>query len=264
MARTLRFGMAMAVVTGLLGVVGTGERVQAEPLTIGAAHSLKAPFDEILPLFEKEYGATVHVVYGPSKALRQEIEQGAPFDLFLPEGIEAVQKLQHKGLTLNGGPRLYAQTSLVLVMATASLAASVSFRDVLPNRTIRIALVDPKTSALGEITARAITHLDPAYKNRSRLLLAQHSDHVMDLVSTGAADVGIVNRVDAINSRHVRIIDETPAGIHTPVQFGQAMVWTCRSESRSLAEGFLDFISSPRIKKLLLKYGFDPVAPANG
>ena len=87
----------------------------------------------------------------------------------------------------------------------------------------------------------------------------------MNLVHTGRADVGIVYRVDAIhNSGQVRIIDETPAGTYTRVQFGQAVVWTCRDSARQVAEDFFDFIASARIQKLLLKYGFDPVPSTNG
>jgi molybdate transport system substrate-binding protein len=258
-----KFSIAMAVVGGLAGMIGIEEPVRGETLTVAAAHSLKVPFQEILPLFEQEYGAAVHVVYGPSQTLRQQIEKGAPIDVFLPESVEEVEKLQKKGLTLNGGPRVIAQTSLVLVMSTASQATSVSFHDALPNRAIRIALVDPRTSALGEITARALTKLDPAYINRSRFLHAQHSDDVVDLVGGGEAEVGIVYRVDAINSGQVRIIDEAPAGRHIPVQFGQAVVWTCRNASRDVAEDFFDFMMSPRVQKLLLKYGFDSV-PSHG
>ena len=258
-----RFSITMVIVGGLVGVIGLGDPVEAETLTVAAAHSLKAPFQEIVPLFEQEYGATVRVVYGPSQTLRQQIEKGAPIDVFLPDAVEEVEKLQKKGLTLNGGARVYAQTSVVLVMSTASQATSISFHDALPNRAMRIALVDPKTSALGEITAKALTKLDPEYRNRSRLLHAQHSDDVVNLVGTGGAEVGIVYRVDAINSGQVRIIDEAPAGRYTPVQFGHAVVSTCRDASLRAAEQFFDFIMSPRIQKLMLKYGFDSV-PSKG
>ena len=44
--------MTMAIVSGLVGVIGTGESVQGETLTVAAAHSLKAPFQEIVPIFE--------------------------------------------------------------------------------------------------------------------------------------------------------------------------------------------------------------------
>ncbi|MDE3243600.1 MAG: molybdate ABC transporter substrate-binding protein [Nitrospirota bacterium] len=258
-----KFSMAMAIISGLAGVVATGEPVQAENLTIGAAHSLKGAFEEILPMFEREYGATVHVVYGPSQTLRRQIEKGAPIDILL-SAAEEIEKLQKKGLTRNGGLRTYAQTSLVLVMSTASPATSISLHDVLLNRGARIAVGDLETSALGVITARTLRKLDPAYRDHFRLLHAQHNEEIVNLVHAGEADVGIVYRVDAIhNSRQVRIIDETPGGAYTPVQFGQAVVWTCRDAARNVAEEFFDFIVSPRIQKLMLKYGFDSV-PSNG
>jgi molybdate transport system substrate-binding protein len=255
-----KFSMAMAAAAGFVGIVATGECVQAGDLIIGAAPSLKAAFQEIIPMFETEYGATVRVVYGPSQTIRRQIEKGTAIDVFLPAAVEEVEKLHKKGMTLNGGPRIYARTSLVLVMSANSLATPVSFRDVLTNRATRIALGDPQTSALGEITARALTKLDPVYSSRFHLLHAQHSEDIVNLVHTGKAEVGIVYRVDAVNSWQLRIIDETPAGTYTAVQFGEAIVWTCRKESRSVAEEFVDFMASPRIQKLLLKYGFDPVS----
>ena len=247
-----KFSMAIAIVCGLIGVLATGEPAQAEDLTIGAAHSLRGAFQEILLMFEREYGATVHVVYGPSQTLRRQIEKGAQIDVFL-SAAEEIEKLQKKGLTLNGGLRTYAQSSLVLVMSATSHAIPVFFHDVLLERGTRIALGDYETSALGVITARALRKLDPAYKDHFRLI---------KFVYTGEADVGLVYRVDAIhNSGLVRIVDENPGGIYTPVRFGQAVVWTCRDEARHVAEQFFDFIASPRIQKLLLKYGFDPVSP---
>jgi len=265
MARIRNLSVAMAVVCGLAGVVSTGNPVQAENLTIGAAPSLKRAFQEIVPMFEKEYGATVQVVFGPSPTLRRQIEKGAPIDVFLPAAVVEVEKLHKMGLTLKGAPRVYAQTSLVLIMSASSPATLISYRDVLPNRTMRIALGDPKTSSLGEITARALTKLDPAYKNRFQIVRGEHGEDIVNLVHTGEADVGIVYRVDAINSGRgqVLISDETPAGTQMPIQFGAAMVRTSREASLEIAEEFLDFISSPRIQKLLLKYGFESV-PSNG
>jgi molybdate transport system substrate-binding protein len=256
--------MAVAIVTGLVGVSAAVGHAQTEPLTVGAPPSLRPAFNEILPMFEREYGASVHVVYSPSKTLRREIEKGAPIDVFLAAGVDEVEQLHKKGLTLNGGPRIYAQTSLVLVVSAESLATLVSFHDALPNRSTRIALGDPQTSSLGDITARVLANLNPTYKSRSHILLAPHSEDIKNLIHTGKADLGLVYRVDAINGGQVRISDETPSGMHVPVQFGQAVVWTCRETARGVAEKFSNFMMSPRIQKLLLKYGFDPVVSTNG
>jgi molybdate transport system substrate-binding protein len=258
------FILAAVAVSGFVFVVGNTEPIWAEDLTIAAAHSLRTPFQEILPMFEKEYGATVNVVYGPEQTLRREMERGAlGVDVFLPGAAEEVVNLQAKGLTLNGGPRIYAQTSLVLVMSAASRETAISFHDGLSNRPIRIAIADPKTSTLGKMSSQVLTRLKREYRNRLKLIYAEHSDEILNLVHTGVVDVGIVYRVDAISGGQVRIIDETPAGAHIPVQFGQAVVWTCRATSLGVAEGFFEFLLSPRIQKLLPHYGFDAV-PSNG
>ncbi len=79
----------------------------------------------------------------------------------------------------------------------------------------------------------------------------------MDLIAMGKADVGLIYRVDSISNGQVRMSDENPMGIYVPIQFGQAVVWTCRDAMRSAAERFSDFLMTPRIQMLLAKYGFD-------
>ena len=251
------FTIPIAIIAGLAAIVGIWEPVQAEPLTVGAPPSLRSALSEILPMFERDYGAEVHVVYAPSKTLLRQIEKGASIDVFLSAGVEEVEHLYKKGLTLNGRPRTYAQTSVVLVMSADSPATMVSFRDAFATQSIRIALGDPETSHLGEVTARALTKLYPTYKSRSHLIYAPHTEAIVNLIRTGQADVGLVYRANIINSRYVRISDEAPIGTGVPIQFGQAVVSNCRASLRSVAGQFSDFMMTPRIQKLLVQYGFD-------
>jgi len=239
-----------------LAVIVGSNPLLAETLTVGAPPSLKAAFSDILPLFEQEYGAKVHIDYTPSKTLLRQIEKGAPIDVFLSAGIEEVEYLHKKRLTLNGPPRIFVQTSLVLMMS-ADFPATMSLQDALHNRTVRIALGDPATSYLGDVTARALTKLYPIYKSRSHIVYASHTEDIVNLIRTGKADVGLVYRANVINSRDVRISDDTPIGKEMPIQFAQAVVWTCRSSVRALADQFSDFLMTPRIQTLLMKYGFD-------
>lgn len=253
--------VVFAALTGL-AAVGIGEPVQADPLTIGAPPSLRAAFQEILPMFERESGATVKVVYTPSKTLLHQIEQGASIDVFLSAGVDEVQSLFNKGLTLNGHPRLFAQTSLVLVMSADSPATLVSLREALSNHTTRIAVGDPETSYLGEVTVRELTKHYPMYKSRAHLLYAPHSEDILSLIRTGQADVGVVYRANLINTGYVRISDSAPMGTDVPVQFGQAIMSNCRPSVRAVAEQFSYFLMTPRIQSLLVKHGFDlPVLP---
>lgn len=260
----LEFRRALAMVIGLGGGLAIGEPVQAENLTIGAAYSLKAAFQEVVPMFESEFGTRVSVVYGSSQMLRREVESGAPVDLLL-SAVEELEKLQKKRLTLNGRPEVYAQTSLVFVMSAASPAMPISFHDMSSERRTRVAIGTFESAAAGPITARALRAIDPSYKDRFRLISATHHDEVIEMIRRGDAEMGLVYRVDAIqHSGQVRIIDEAPGGAQTAVRFGQAIVATSHDESRGAAERFAEFFMSPRIQKLLLKYGFEPVSAFEG
>jgi molybdate transport system substrate-binding protein len=254
-----QFSMALAVASAFSVVFTTGNPAQGETLRVGAAHSLKPAFQEFLPMFEKEYGVKVHVVYAPSQTLRRQIEEGNSIDVFLPEAAEELDILDKKGFTLNGGPRIYAQTSLVLVMSAGSPVTMTTFRDGRTKQRIRMAIADPATSRLGKITARVLKKLNPTYRNRLDLLQAQHSDDILNLVRTGKVDMGIVYRVDALNGGQVRIINETLAGMRTPVHFGQAVIGAGQDQSPRVAKEFFDFIISPRIQKLLVHYGFESI-----
>ncbi len=262
MAHIRKFSLAVMLVSGLAGL-GMGTPARGETLTVAAAPSLRAPFQEILRIFEHEYGVPVEVRYGASHELRRQIEQGAPIDVFLSESVQEVQTLHQKGMTRLGGPRQYAQTSMVVVMSSASAATVVSFGESSPSGGLRVALVDPKASSLGAISVKALKEIDPVAHRHARLVPAPHTEEVVRLVSGGDADVGVVYRADAINSGQVRIIDEAPAGRSIPVVFGQAVVSTCREASLRSAEQFVNFMMSPRIQKLLLKYGFDAM-PTKG
>jgi molybdate transport system substrate-binding protein len=254
-----RLTLLAGVVTLLAAVLGTDRpaRAESESLTVGAPHSLRAAFNEILPMFEREYGVPVHVVYTPSKTLLRQVEKGAAIDVFVAAGVEEVDYLYKKGRTLNGRPRVFAQTSLVLVMSAESTATSVSFRDALADHGTRIALGNPETSYLGEVSVRELTKLSPAYARRAHLTYAAHSEEILHLITTGKADVGLVYRANLMNSGDVRISDELPIGRNVSIQFGQAVVSNCRPSMRNAAEQFSDFLMQHRIQMLLVEHGFD-------
>ena len=256
--------VVIAALAGLVAVVGIYGVAAAEPLVVGASPSLRPALTEILPMFEREYLASVKIVYAGSKTLLHQIEKKAPIDVFMSAGVEEVESLHKKGMTLNGRPRIYAQTSLVLVMASDSTAMSMSLQDALSNATTRIALADAQTSSLGEVTARALAKLYPTYKSHPHILYGSQSENIMSLIRTGEADVGLVFRVDMVNNGYVRTSDESPIGTPGTVQFAQTVPSTCRAPLRSVAENFSDFLMTSRIQRLLVKYGFDPVPLSMG
>jgi molybdate transport system substrate-binding protein len=152
---------------------------------------------------------------------------------------------------------VYAQTSLVLVTASPAHITGVSIQDLHTNRIARIAMGDPKTTALGILSQDLLSKLDLGPAPHSRYLYGKHDD-VIQLVTSGEADVGIVYRIDAAANPKLRIIDEVPGSFRIPVQFSGAVVWTCGHRSCTLGKEFVHFLTTPDVQSILHKHGFDP------
>jgi len=230
---------------------------QPETLTIAAANSVKDALRKILPLFETQHrDVNVRVIYGPSQTLRKQIEEGAPVDVFLPSLFEEIDQLEKKGLVIQGTTRVYASTSLVLITGTSFPAPIASIQDLRAVPVRRIAIGDPKTSAVGKVATQFLKYskLEPQLK--SQFVFGEHSRAVLDLVAKGEAEIGIVYRTDAVADEHVRILDTVPADSHTPVRYGIAAVWTARN--LTAAGDLIEFLLSPPIQSQLKQYGFDP------
>lgn len=257
--RRLRSGI-LVLLSVLTSTIWTGPPVHAQPetLTIAAANSLKDALRKVLPLFEAQHKEiNVRVVYGPSQTLRNQIEQGAPVDVFLPSLIEEIEQLEKKGLVIQGTKRVYAGSSLVLITGSALPAPIASIQDLQTVPVRRIAVGDPKTSSVGKVAAQFLKYskLEPQLK--SQYVFGEHSRAVLDLVAKGEAEVGVVYRTDAVSNPNVRILDTAPADSHTPVRYGVAAVWTAKNISG--AGDFIEFMLTPQVQTLLQEYGFERV-----
>ncbi len=238
-------------------------QAQPEPLTVAAANSLKDAFRKVLPLFEKQHTEiNVRVIYGPSQTLRNQIEQGAPVDVFLPSLFEEIEQLEKKGLIIQGTKRAYAGTSLVLITSTTLPAPIASIQDLRTVPVRRIAVGDPKSSSVGKVTAQFLKYNKLDAQLKSQYVFGEHSRAVLDLVTKGEAEVGIVYRTDALSNVKIRILDTAPVGSHTPVRYGIATAWTAKNLPG--ANEFIEFLLTPQIQTTLQEYGFDRVSPEVG
>jgi len=255
--RSAIFALVLALTTTV--GVSAGRPAYAaslEVLTIAAANSIKQALRHLLPLFEAQRkNVEVRVVYGPSQSLRQQIEQGAPVDVYLPSSIEEIDRLEQAGLIIKNTKRLYAQTRVVLITGNLLPASITSFQDVAKPEIRRVAIGDTKTSSVGKFAAELFENLNLDKQVRSRYLLAEHSGAVLDLVAKGEAEVGVVYRTDAVQNSKVRVIAEAPPGSHSPVLYGLAIVWT--SSNVSLAREFSEFLLTPAAQRALQEDGFD-------
>src|ERR1700726_1606472 len=102
-------------------VVGLVSRLSvAQEITVAAAADLQFAMQDVATRFQKETGKTVKPIYGSSGNFFQQIQNGAPFDMFFSANLDYPKKLEVAGLTEPGSFFEYAMGKIVIWVAKDS------------------------------------------------------------------------------------------------------------------------------------------------
>jgi molybdate transport system substrate-binding protein len=86
----------------------------AQEITVAAAADLQFAMQDVAARFQKETGKTVKLTYGSSGNFFQQIQNGAPFDMFFSANLDYPKKLEDAGLTEPGSYYQYARGKIVI------------------------------------------------------------------------------------------------------------------------------------------------------
>ena len=226
-----------------------------ENLTVSAAISLKDAFDEIGTAFQTKSGIKINFNYGASGALQQQIENGAPVDVFASAGEAQMDALEQRDFVEATARRDFARNSLVLIVPKSSKLNIETFNDLTKPDVLKIAVGNPKTVPAGQYAEESLTKMNLAAALQSKLITAENVRQVLDYVVRGEVDAGIVYATDAQTAKDtvkvVAIADETS---HSPILYPLAIIKEGRQ--KQAAQKFTDFVLGAEGQSLLRKYGF--------
>ncbi|HEV7402799.1 MAG TPA: molybdate ABC transporter substrate-binding protein [Chthoniobacteraceae bacterium] len=236
-----------------------------EPVLIAAAADLKFAFDDVLAEFSKTHPELEpKVTYGSSGTLTQQIENGAPFDLFLSADAKLPRRLIEGGQADKASFFLYAQGHLVIWVPTASKLdlAKLGLRALLEPGVRKVAIANPEVAPYGAAAMAALKGAGLVDAVKPRLVLGENVAQTAQFVQSGAADAGIISLSLALapkmkaDGRHWEI----PADGLPPIE--QGVVIMTKSAHRAGAEAIAKYLRSERGMALLERYGFTRPAPA--
>src|ERR1700731_4000559 len=92
----------------------------AQEISVAAAADLQFAMQDVATRFQKETGKTVKPIYGSSGNFFQQIQNGAPFDMFFSANLDYPKKLEVAGLTEPGSFFEYAMGKIVIWVAKDS------------------------------------------------------------------------------------------------------------------------------------------------
>jgi molybdate transport system substrate-binding protein len=184
----------LAVMWLLLGV--PSELAAQRPPTIAAAANLNFALTEIANQFERSQGTRVELVFGASGTLTRQIQDGAPFDMFLAADEEFPNQLAAAGLTRDAGV-VYAVGRLVIFAPKGSpLAVDERLeglgRLLKAGGATRFAIANPEVAPYGRAAEAVLRKRGLWDALRPNLVLGDSIAQAAQFATTGNAVGGLI------------------------------------------------------------------------
>jgi molybdate transport system substrate-binding protein len=227
---------------------------QSTNLTISAAISLKDSLEEIKTLYQKK-DPKIQITYnfGSSGSLQQQIEQGAPVDIFISAANKQMDALESKNLLLAGTRRNLVTNQLVLIISKKEKNVN-KFSDLTKPDINKIALGEPKSVPAGKYAEEVLKFYKVLDQIKSKIVYAKDVRQVLTYVETENVNAGLVYITDAKTSQKVRIAAIAPKESHSPIVYPLAILK--ESKNPAAAKAFDQFLKHNQSKTIFKKYGF--------
>jgi molybdate transport system substrate-binding protein len=257
MRRCVSLGLIVFLALASGRTVPPAESADRE-IAVAAAADLSNALQEVATSYEKRTGVTVKLSFGASGALTQQIQNGAPFDLFFSADMDYPRQLISGGQAESATFYRYAVGRLVLwVPADSPLDVEHKGMDVLLDPSVKkISMANPQHAPYGRAAAAALQHYGLYEKISDRLVLGENISQAAQFVESGNAQVGFVALAHAIapamqgKGKYWMV----PAEAYPPLD--QGVVLISHSPHRQDAAAFLEYVKSAEVAAVLRRYGF--------
>jgi molybdate transport system substrate-binding protein len=228
---------------------------QTKTILVSAATSLKDALEEIKTAFAKTNpNIKVNYNFGASGALQQQIEQGAPADIFISAATKQMDALEKADLIDKVTRRNLLTNRLVLIVPKNSTLKIIDFRSLTNNNVQKISVGEPRSVPVGQYSEEVFKNLGILEQIKAKLIFANSVRNVLAAVETGNADAGIVYTTDAKISDQVKIVATAANNLHSPIIYPMAVVKSTKNPQT--AKTFAQYLTDTPAKAIFTKFGF--------
>jgi len=250
--RIARFARLAAIVL----VVSCGDErppTASPPVHVAAASSLSGAFEEIGRAFHARTGISVRFVFGASGSLAQQLEAGAPFDVFAAADEASVARAVESAACDGATAAAYAHGRLV-VWTREGVVPPRTLSELAEPRFARLALASPEHAPYGSAAREALRRVGLWSTVEPRVVYAENIRQALQFVETGNVDAAFVARALVIDdTRPHLLVDES---MHASIV--QSLVVCRRGARREEGRAFADFVRSAEGAAILRRFGFAP------
>jgi molybdate transport system substrate-binding protein len=247
--KSIKLGLLGALLAMVAQVANAGE------VTAAVAANFTAPAQQIAELFQKETGHTVKLSFGSSGKFYSQIQNGAPFDVFLAADEKNPMLLMQEGLAVKDSSFVYALGKLVLWSAKPGF---VDDKGVVLGKGDynKIAYADPKLAPYGLAAQETLQKIKLWDKVQSKMVTGESINQAYQFAATGNADLAFLALSQITKDGKVAEGSYwlVPADMYSPIK--QAAIQLTAAKDKAAAQAFLRFLKSEKALAIIRSFGY--------
>lgn len=234
---------------------GDGDSVT---LLVGTAVSLQSAMEDIQPGFEADHpNITLEYTFAASGQLQQQIEQGAPIDVFFSASPAQIEALDNGGHLLPGSRRDVLSNALVLIVPQDSTLGITAFTDLTQPEVVQISVGDFGSVPAGQYAEQVFSALGILDSIQGKFVFVNTVREVLAAVASNNLEAGVLFATDAALSDQVTVAATAEADWHDPIVYPIAVVNDSPQPDAALI--FVDYLASDSARAIFMDRGFTPL-----
>ncbi|MEE9936026.1 MAG: molybdate ABC transporter substrate-binding protein [Deltaproteobacteria bacterium] len=223
-----------------------------EKLSVAVAANFISAFKEIAADFESKTGVKVEATFSSTGNLYSQIQNGAPYDVFLSADEQRPDLLQKEGAT--DGTFIYARGQAILWSADKNFCKAANWQDALKNEKIKkLAIANTATAPYGTAAMTALKKTGQWEGLQSKLVVAQSVAQSFQYATTQSVDAGFCALSAAAGAEGKKgcyyAIPEAPEVV-------QAGCMLKSTKNKICAELFAAYLMSDQAAQIKKRYGY--------
>jgi len=224
----------------------------AGELTVAAAANLMDVLAEAGPAFKAEKGIDVVFSYGATAELTQQIDNGAPFDVFAAADTEHIDFLVARQKLTADSRAVYAKGQLALWIPGGESTDIQALQDLAAPKIRFIAVAQPKLAPYGKAAVEALTNARLWESLQHKMVYANSISMAKQQAATGNADAAFTAYSLVLHERGAVL--KVDAGLYHPIE--QALAIVASTSHMEEAKQFRSFLLGPEGRAILAQSGY--------
>lgn len=226
-------------------------------LTVAVAANMQYPIIALKEKFEQETGIKVEVILSSSGKLTQQIQEGAPYDVFVSADTSYPQTLYRKGLA-TATPQVYAKGVLVLWTMNSNITPVKDLKVLLAQNVKKIAVANPKTAPYGVAAEQIMKHYNLYEQVKNKLVFGESITQTNQFIISQSADIGFTAKSVVLSNEMKgkgKWVDLDLTS-YSPIEQAAVVLKHGAETNKAASEKFYKYLYSKTAKEIFKKFGY--------